>query len=181
MAFQFPGSDVSMGSGGGDLWGAIGQIGSSLVDYTLQSKLLKKQARAMRGLNQGGSVMGFNPGTLGYSQGSGGWIDAARGALGIPSGGIFGLDNSPIDYTVPMGGVASGSSSTAGPFRVGAVQRVTPNREISVTGPNGKVYTWVYRGRPILYSGDLACARRVGKLLGRGRGAARRYTKSRRR
>lgn len=48
-----------------------------------------------------------------------------------------------------------------------AESRFTPARHVQVTGPDGKPYWFGYRGRPVLWSGDLAAARRVDRVAKR--------------
>lgn len=52
-------------------------------------------------------------------------------------------------------------------YRYGAT-RATPVSEIQVRHPEtGKICTWKYMGRPILYSGDLAACKRVNRVARR--------------
>lgn len=52
-------------------------------------------------------------------------------------------------------------------YRYGG-ERVTPVREIQAVNPvSGKIGIWRYMGHPILYSGDLATCKRVGRIARR--------------
>jgi len=167
-------------------WSAL--IGSgieaarSITDMQMQKKLVRsaqslarKQERAARAGSMLPSV------GMGYAAQPYTSVNA-----GFPGGQSFGgfqlppsFSNSPVGQMLglggePMAGVTGGGSSTAlspfsGCFKSGpspaAAMRVSPCRELTATGPDGKQYTWVYRGRPVLYSGDVALVKKVQKVL----------------
>jgi len=149
--FQAPSFSMEGSFGGGGLESIIG-LGRSLIDMQMQKKAARQAAK-------GGPSY-----ALGYSGGGG-------GGMQLPSW-LGGTDfpQSPVGRMLGFAGEQS--ASFAGCFRTvdPTRPRVTPCRVVSAVGPNGQVYEWVYRGRPVLYSGDLSTARRVNKLLGRGRG-----------
>jgi hypothetical protein len=156
------GGVIGTGSGGSTSFGGgildtIAGVGRSLFDMQVQKKAQKAAAK-------GGPAY---PGGLGFTQGGilPPWMGNIPGLPQSPVGQIFGFQQDQ------MGGLI-GSGQFGGCFRTSdpSRPRVTPCKVVSAVGPNGQVYEWVYRGRPVLYSGDLATTRRVNKLLGRGRG-----------
>ncbi len=67
-------------------------------------------------------------------------------------------------------GMGNGGAGQCGPlFREGRVRSV-PLREISQRDPvTGTMHVWRHMGRPVLYSGDLATCKRVGRIARRAR------------
>jgi hypothetical protein len=129
--------------GGVELYGAIRDVG-------VQRKL-QRQARKPGG---GGLGMGFAmPGSYG-----------GRGNTGLVNNDF---PRSPLGQLLGFG--ESTSTAQSGCFKISSpnAQRVTPCKAIRATGPDGQCYEWVYRGRPVLYSGDVAAAKRTHKLLSR--------------
>jgi hypothetical protein len=164
MNFQVPtGSWGSPGSGVDAGWlGDIASAGRSLFETLTANKSSKSRAK-------GGPTYGL--GGLGYAQGSQVQLPPWLGG-GVAPGNemLASAFGSPVS-----------SASFAGCFRMSdpSRPRVTPCSTVSAIGPDGRMYEWQYRGRPILYSRDVSIARHVNKLLGkRGRSPARR-TKSR--
>jgi len=87
---------------------------------------------------------------------------------------------SPASVALPGGAVApfgfEGSVAQAGGFRAGA-PRVSPMRFLEARHPvTGRTVMWEYVGRPILFSRDLAAAKRVGRIAARAKSRARRVT-----
>lgn len=129
-------------------------------------------------------------------------LSAAGSLLGplIQSGGIFGPKQKLAASPMQMGGgsmfpmfpssIGSGinrllgtGSSVAAPGDLfgAASERVRPLSKVPVTGPDGRLYWFGYLGRPVLFSGDLAAARRVGRVARRAARFSRRRGSVRRR
>jgi len=124
----------------------------------------------------GGGFPGFpdTPGLVDFTSPLG---DAALCALGFESFCPPGTP-APFDPGIPTGGaqVPNGTApvSMAGCgnlFRAPTSLRVSPVPEISQIGPDGRCHTWKYAGRPILFSRDIAVARRVDKIARKARRA----------
>lgn len=107
-----------------------------------------------------------------------GALGALGGYLWGQNGGNGGMPAFPSVVTDPgttggglggeimerLRGVVGGQTTM---FRYGG-QRVSPVREIQALHPEtGRICTWKYMGRPILYSGDLAACRRVSRVARR--------------
>jgi len=157
----------------------------SVAEMQFAKKAMRQQQSLARKMERAGRAGGVLPQLgLGYAatpytsvgQGFPGGQSFTSGAgLQLPPS----FTNSPVGQMLglggePMPGVSGGSSSTAmspfsGCFKMGpspaTAMRVSPCRELTAVGPDGKQYSWIYRGRPVLYSGDVALAKKVGKLL----------------
>ena len=92
----------------------------------------------------------------------------SRAAFGVGTEGLgFGQE-----LTERLGGLVGGQTTL---FRQGMAQ-VLPVREITERNPmTGRIEVWRHMGRPVLYSGDFACARRVAKIARRAKTRTRRF------
>jgi hypothetical protein len=156
----------------------------------LQQRAAAEQQRAqLRALRQrqqlltGGSSMpfpslGFSTGSLGSvvpSGGGGSWLDVLPGLVGAASPLITQLlgeqEASEAPDILERLGMATGLEGAVereAAFWYPTASGVRPAREIMARNPmTGRLGTWRYMGRPVLYSGDLATCKRVGKIAGR--------------
>ena len=134
-------------------------------DYKRQMKLARAQQAAMvYPGTQGFPTLGMGYAASPMAAGVGGAIVSAvtGGLAGYGAGTMF-------NEALGLGDAAMPTPVSAGCFRTYTpnAARVSPCKEIQAQGPDGRTYTWVYRGRPVLYSGDLATCRRVAKVLRR--------------
>lgn len=166
-------------------WQDIGEgllgIGRQVADFQFAKQAARQQAslaRKMARASMAPMSMGYSAGmpTLGM-----GYAQQAPSGMQLPVQNA-GFDWGPLVPNPLANALGFGSAPTngggAGCFRTSTpgAPRVTPCKEIQATGPDGKTYSWVYRGRPVLYSGDLATCKRVAKILRRsGRKAGSRF------
>jgi hypothetical protein len=110
---------------------------------------------------------------------SGGWGDILRGGLDVirsvlQQGGGAGLQLPPgTDVDLPGYDIYPGDPMSRGMWR----QTASGYSQVStliVPSPTGKLGFWKAQGRPILFSGDLAAARRVSRVASRAARHARR-------
>ena len=72
-----------------------------------------------------------------------------------------------IEDQIPPYGGGYGGGGGGDLFRMGgaASSRAYPANKTLVTGPDGRMYWFGYLGKPVLFSGDVAAARRVHKTV----------------
>jgi len=145
----------------GDILGGGLQLAQSVVPQILQQRAvaqqLRAQSRAMR-LAQGFSASGVPvptvPGVLAGAAGGllGGFLGEEPGTL--ESGGI--LETLGLEGDLER--TATFWRRTASGFR--------PVMELNAVHPtSGRIGAWTYRGRPLMYTRDLAICRDVGRVV----------------
>lgn len=157
---------------------------SSYREQRAAKAAARAQAKALRSSSMpfpslGGSfsfspTLGGGLGGLGSSLGGGGWLDALPSIVGAASpliSRLFEQEATDAPDMLERLGMATGLEGAVEreatfwlPTRTG----VTANREIVARNPvTGRMAVWRHMGRPVLYSGDLATCKRVGKIAGR--------------
>jgi len=144
----------------------------------------------------------------GAGAGWGGTIASILSAAAPIVGGYLASRNQPsmsmgMGFAPALTGLVAPAVRAAAPYVVGAgagllggllgngnggelfgtsAERVRPMRNVPVKGPDDRLYWFGYLGRPVLWSGDLAAARRVQRVARRaGRPSLRRRAVRRRR
>jgi len=119
---------------------------------------------------------GSSPGTYGGYGGEVSWVDTVLRGIGSVVGGyVGGIGPTPSYLQQPMGTETDYPGYDLSPGD--PVQRVfwrpgggTGERAVAaipIFSPSGRLGVWKYMGRPILFSGDLAAARRVQRVASR--------------
>ncbi len=152
---------ASSSDGWGQLADAFGGIAQNLGSYFMQQQQVKQQIKLAKAMSGGSQLPGM---AMGYSAAP---LTGWGSPVGIPGSIPFGMN---------MGQpVLSGGSSTALPAMPGAGGAMgpvmgtgarVPTQYIVLQTPSGRqVVTGVRSlGRPLLWSGDLAAVKRVGRI-----------------